>query len=96
MLQLEDKKVGFTEVYTNPSVSGSGFTNSLKNLLNLSKWLYKQMIVDRAPYTVNDLRKIYSDMIVSLQQYSFPEPTMANTQNDLIITAKQALANIGP
>lgn len=96
MLMLEEKKVGFSEVYTNPSVSGSGFTNSLKNLLNLSKWLYKQMIVDRAPYTTNDLKKIYSDMISSLQQYSFPEPTMGNTQNDLISTAKEALAHIGP
>lgn len=96
MLMLGDKKVGFSEVYTNPSVSGSNFVNSLKNLLNLSKWLYKQMIVDRAPYTTNDLKKIYSDMIASLNQYSFPEPTMTNTQNDLVLTAKRALANIGP
>lgn len=96
MLMLEEKKVGFSEVYTNPSVSGSNFTNSLKNLLNLSKWLYKTMIVDRVPYTINDLKKIYTDMITTLSHYSFPEPQMANTQNDLTTAAKSALVKLGP
>lgn len=96
MLQLGEKNVGFDEVFTNPSVSGSNFDNSLKNLLNLSKWLYSLMIVDRAPYSKQDLRKIFSDMISSLNGYSFPEPSMANTQNDLVLASKQALQRIGP
>lgn len=96
MLMLGDKRVGFTEVYTNPSSSGSNFSNSLKNLLNFSKWLYRIMVVDRAPYTVNDLKKIYSDMEASLNGYTFPEPTMSNTKNDLVLSARQAKANLGP
>jgi hypothetical protein len=88
MLTLGQKNVGFDEVYTNPSVSGSNFDNSLKKLLNLSKWIYSLVIVDRPPYSYNDLHKIFNDMISSLNQYSFPEPTMANTQNDLILTVK--------
>jgi len=95
MLMLGDKRVGFTEVYTNPSSSGSNFSNSLKNLLNFSKWLYRTVVVDRAPYTVNDLKKVYDDMEAALNGYSFPEPTMNNTKNDLVSSARQAKANLG-
>lgn len=91
-----NNKVNFSIVYTSPSITGSEYTNSLKNLLNLSKWLYNQILtVNRPPYTMPELTKIFADIINTVSQYSFPEPSMANAQNDLTTIARVASAKLG-
>jgi hypothetical protein len=91
---LSNNKVNFNEVWTNPSITGSEYANSLKNLLNLAKWLYGIITVNRPAYSLQDLRKIFNDLMNTVKSYSFPETNAAKAQSELVVLAITALSKL--
>lgn len=94
MFSLSLGKVNFNIVYTNPSISGSEYTNSLKHLTTLAKWLYSVMILQASPYSLQGLHKIGTDLVSTVRSMSFPEPSATNLPTDLITLAQTMLAKI--
>jgi len=95
LLKLSNNKVSFSMTWTNPSVEGSEFVNSLKNLFNIAKWLYSVVKSQTPYYTMDGLRKLASDLVASTNSYSFPEPTAANAKSDIITAANTMLSKLG-
>lgn len=87
MQLASNNKVNFNIVYTNPSIGPSEFSNSLKHLTDLAKWLYSAMTVTRAPYTLPELRKIGTDLIAMVNSSTFPESNIATAKGELVTLA---------
>jgi hypothetical protein len=81
-------------VWKNPSISGSEYTNSVKNLVNIAKRLYDVMKFNGQPYTIDGLKKIATDLIQTVRGYSFPEPAAASLPNELITIAQMMLTKL--
>lgn len=92
---LSQGKITFAMVWTNPSVTGTEFTNSVKNLLNLAKWLYNVVRSRAQAYSMEGLRAIGTGLIDTVKTYSFPEDNAATVQGDLIQAATAMLARLG-
>ena len=95
LITLSAGKVTFSIVFTNPSVSGSEYTNSMKNMLNLSKWLNGILTAQRASYTIDDLAKIFNDLKTTVNGYTFPESNMAQAKSELVNIAQDGLSQLG-
>lgn len=83
LVLLSNGKVNFDIVWKNPSVTGSEFVNSIKNLLNLAKWIYDVIRSQNNFYTLSGLKQIAIGLIDTVKTHSFPEPQAATVQNEL-------------
>src|SRR5271165_2375988 len=95
LLKLSNNVVSFSMTWTSPSIEGSNYVNSLKNLFNIAKWLYSVVKSQTPYYTMDGLRKIAADLITSTNSYSFPEPTAMNAKSDIVNVAKTMLSKLG-
>lgn len=95
LLTLTQDKVGFDMVWNNPSITGSEFTNGVKNLLNLAKWLYSVVRSNANAYNLSGLKQIATGLIATVQGYSFPEPEARDVQNKLVTAGQAILAKLG-
>lgn len=95
LVTLTNNKVTFNMVWTNPSITGSDFTNSVKNLLNLSKWMYNVIRSRSEPYSIDGLRAIGTGLINTVKSYSFPEPQASNVQGELMAAGQNILNRLG-
>lgn len=96
LMNLSGGKISFDMLHTNPSTSGSAFTNGLKNLYNVSKWFYQILSANKPqPYSTDDLRKIITDLSSSINKYDFPEPKAAPLKNDIVSTCQSILNKLG-
>ena len=96
LLTLSGNKINFNMVWSSPSVTGSEFTNSVKNLLNLAKWIYNVVKSRARAYSIEGLRAIGNGLLATVRSYSFPEPESATVQNELITAGQNILAKLGP
>ena len=94
IISLSGGRVDFTIVWKNPSISGSEYSNSIKNLVNIAKWLYSVMIFNGQAYSIDGLKKIATDLIGIVRGSSFPEPAAASLPNDLISVAQNILTKL--
>lgn len=92
---LSQGKVTFPMVWTNPSITGTEFTNSVKNLLNLAKWLYNVMKSRAQAYSLDGLRAIATGLMDTVKTYSFPEDNASTVQSDLMQAGTTMLAKLG-
>lgn len=96
LLILSGNKINFNIVWNNPSITGSEFSNSAKNLVNISKWIYN-IIRSTAgtPYSIEGLKQIATGLIATVKSYSFPEPNASNIQNELMVAGQMILSKLG-
>lgn len=94
-LSVPQGSISFSLVWTNPSVSGSGATNSVKNLLNLAKWIYNVIKSRAQPYSLDGLKAIGTGLITTVKSYSFPEPSASSVQAELVTAGQLLLAKLG-
>ena len=98
LLKLSKNKLTVQSVViNNPNVGGSDYLGTLKNLVNLSQWLYKTITIDRKniPYAPADIQKIISDLITTLSSQSFPEPGNDQIKSNIIDAANNWKAKLG-
>jgi hypothetical protein len=93
---LSTGAITFETVWTNPSVSGSQSSGSVKNLLNLAKWIYNVIKSRAQAYSLDGLRAIATGLINTIRTYSFPEDSAASVQGDLVNAAQTILTKLGP
>ena len=96
MLSTPQGSITFNMVWSNPSISGSQSSNSVKNLLNLAKWIYNVVRARVQAYSLDGLRAIGNGLITTVKSYSFPESNASTVQNDLINAGQKMLAKLGP
>jgi hypothetical protein len=96
MLSTPPGSITFNMVWTNPSISGSQSANSVKNLLNLAKWIYTVIKAQSVPYTIDGLRAIGTGLITTVKSYSFPEPNASTIQSELMIAGQAIINKLGP
>jgi hypothetical protein len=95
IITLSNSEINFNIVYTNPSISGDEYSGSLKNLLNIAKWLYNDVFtVNRKLYSMQDLTNILNDLISTTKSYSFPEATASAVSSDIVNLAMVALTKL--
>jgi hypothetical protein len=93
---LTQNQVSFAMTWLDPSISGSQYVNSVKNLFNLAKWLFGVLTTKTTKfYSLDGLKQIATTMISMVRQYSFPEPMMSNTASQLIAMGESMLAKLG-
>lgn len=95
LTELSGGKVTFNIVWNNPSITGSEFSNSTKNLVNLSKWIYNVVKANSAPYSLDALKQIGHSLIDTVKSYSFPEPNASGIQNELVVAGQVILNKLG-
>jgi hypothetical protein len=95
LLTLTNNDVSFSIVWTNPSISGSEYSNSTKNLINIAKWIYNVVKLNGRPYTIEGLKQIADGLIKTVNSYSFPESSTADLQSKLVNLAQLMLAKLG-
>ena len=93
MSKLSGGKVNFSMVYLNPSLAGDTFSNSVKNMYIISKWLYSVVSTQTTQYSPDALRAIGMGLVKMAQTYSFPEAS--NVQTDLINAGRSMIAKLG-
>lgn len=77
-----------------PGVSGDQYSNSLKNLVDIAKWLYSLIIINRAPYSIQDLIKIFSDLSYKINALSFPEANLSSVKPTIISDTISAISKL--
>jgi hypothetical protein len=92
LVALSNGAVNFTLTWTAPSTGASRFSNSLKNLFALSKWLYGAISINGAPYDKAGLIKIANDLVKTVNGYDLPEIEATNVKSD-IVAATQIIIN---
>jgi len=92
---LSNGKITFAFAWTNPSVTGSEFVNSVKNLMNLAKWIYNVVRSRAQAYSMEGLRAIATGLITTVSSYDFPEDNAATVKSDLVAAANVMLAKLG-
>lgn len=95
LITLSGNKISFNIVWNNPSISGSEFSNSVKNLLNLAKWIYNVIRSNAQPYSIEGLKQIGLGLIKTVREYSFPEPQAASLQNKLTTAGQLMITKLG-
>lgn len=95
MSNLSNGKITFNMVWQNPSITGSEFSNSVKNLLNIAKWLYNVIKSRSLPYSLDALKALANGLITTVKSYSFPEPTASTIQSELMTAGQNMLAKLG-
>lgn len=95
MSNLSGGKVIFSMVWQNPSITGSEFSNSVKNLLNIAKWLYNVIKSRSQAYSLDALKALANGLITTVKSYSFPEPSASNIQSELMTAGQNMLAKLG-
>jgi hypothetical protein len=93
IFKLSGGKVNFNLVFTNASVSGSEFTNSLKQLINLSKWIYSVLIYRGPAYTLGGLKQFANELITRARSVSFPDAP--DVVQELATMAQGILTQLG-
>lgn len=94
--QLSQNKVNFKHTWLNPSISPSEYTNSLKNLYSLAKWLFSVLTTNQTKYyTVDGLKQIANGLMSTVRAYSFPEPIGTQAQSQLVAMGQSMLAKLG-
>lgn len=87
IISLSEKKLDLRKtVITQPNVGESQYSNSLKNLVKISKWFFKVLILNRSDkkYSNEEILTITEDMINSLNTMSFPEVEGTNIKSELV------------
>jgi hypothetical protein len=84
MLTLSSNNITFNIVWQQPSTTGEQYSNSLKNLVNLSKTLYGIITAGRPAYSVQELVKIFSNISNTVNALSFPEANMAQVKPRIV------------
>lgn len=92
LFTLSQGKISFDAVWNAPSITGSEFVNSVKNLLNLAKWIYNIVKSQAEPYSIEGLKQIGNGLIKTIGSYSFPEPNASSIKNELHIAAMTLLS----
>jgi hypothetical protein len=92
--QLDLRKV----VITQPGIGESQYSNSLKNIIKLSKWFFKVLTLDRTnqKYSENEILNIIDNLISTLNTMSFPESTSSDIKSELVSQANIWRAKIKP
>jgi hypothetical protein len=89
---LTDGKLDFSNTWKAPSISGSQFTNSTKNIYSLSKWIYDVVSSNENPYSIDGMKKIISDLKDRVSNIDVPEPK-ASTFKSEVINICQVISN---
>lgn len=93
---LSAGKIAFDMVWRNPSITGSEYTNSSKNLFNLAKWIYNVVKAQASgPYSLEGLKQIANSLITTVNGYSFPEPEAKNVKSELVTAGTKLLNKLG-
>jgi hypothetical protein len=94
LLSVPQGSITFATTYTNPSISGSEGTNSVKNLLNLGKWMYNVIRARTQAYSLDGIREIGTGLIKTVDAYSFPEPAASTIKSELVVAAQSLIAKV--
>jgi hypothetical protein len=94
MLTLSSNNITFNIVWMQPSTTGEQYSNSLKNLVNISKWLYAAITAGRPAYSVQDLVKIFTDLTNSVNTLSFPETNMVQVKSNIVSQCISAISKL--
>lgn len=96
MQLLSGNKVNFSMMWKDPSVNGTQFDNSLKNLYALGKWLYVTLTITiPTTYTMDGLKQVANGIITTTRGYSFPDPAATHAQSEIITAAQNMLTKLG-
>jgi hypothetical protein len=91
--KLSNGTVSFNFVYQNPTLNGDAFSNTLKNIVVVSKWLYSTLVAsNQQPYTTDGLKGLGISIINMVKSQSFPE--MPSLQSEIETIARAFLAKI--
>lgn len=93
MSKLTSGKINFNLVWNDPSISGDAFSNSVKNMVIISKWIYNVIRAQTAAYSIDGLRAFAINLVKTVQSYSFPEASQVQTE--LINMGHSILAKLG-
>lgn len=74
---LSKKSITFNQAWTNPSVSGSEYSNDLKHLVDISKWIYITITSNTVKqYDEAGLVQFIKDLRDNISQRSFQYTTV--------------------
>jgi hypothetical protein len=96
LFAMSGGKVSFSNTWISPSVGPSEYSNTVKNLYSLSKWIYGVISVIAPPYSLDGLKRIANDLIKSVNAFTFPEPTAAPIKSEIVNTCQNLLGKLGP
>lgn len=77
LYSLSAGKITFIQTWTNPSVSGSEYSNDLKHLVDLSKWIYTTVTTNSVrEYTQEGLIQFINNLKNNINQRSFVDTSI--------------------
>lgn len=92
---LSGGKLDFSATWKMPSIGPSQFTNSLKNIYSLSKWIYSVCTVDEPAYSISSLKKITKDLNDIVAKMDFPDPKASTFKSEIISLSQLLLNKLG-
>jgi len=95
LLLLSQNKASFSTVYTNPAITGDQYSQSVKNLLSLSKWLYSFITASDPQYSVGVLQQSANKLSTMINSFSFSEPNATNAKTELTALAQAIITKLG-
>jgi hypothetical protein len=98
MSSLTGGNILFSAAWLAPSTSASQYTDSVKYLLTISRWLYHTMTLSTPPsqpYNITGLNKLASDFVRTVNSYPFSDQAGVKIKTDLLSLGTIMLGKIG-
>jgi hypothetical protein len=94
LVKLSSGQISIINTYLTPAMNPSQFSNDLKHLFALAKWVYYVIVSNKTPYyTIQGLVSFANDLIENVQSKSFVNTSI---HDRLVILAQTMLATLKP
>lgn len=94
LFKLSGGKLTFTATWLFPTIGPDAFTNSLKNVYSLAKWIYTVVSINEAPYSIDALKKIATDLKDTANLMDFPDPSATNFKAEIATISQTMLGKL--